>query len=225
MARKFPPARDPRFHYEFWSGPTTAHTERLAGLYYVENHNGQCGYSELALDFKIAADLAISQYRKTELGNWTAPVAHLVRQTIELMLKALLEATLQKGNSAGEGLLYSHSLKDIWENCRDWLINSGYLIAEDARVEAGEWLITCLHEIDPSGDLFRFGISRRSAFGKQKSYDRVGINIDVLVSDFDTAFAFLNHWEAVPMREVMAQEMGWTNDPYFDPNDFPHKTN
>lgn len=224
MANKIArPADDPRFHYEIWSGPTKEHRARVAGIYYVENHNGQCGYAELAFDFKFAADLAISEYRQSGLANWTAPVAHLVRQTIELQLKSLLQTTVWKGNEVGQALLDTHDLKGIWKNARDWLVSNGYRIQEDARLDTTEWFITAFHEIDPSGDLFRFGISKRSAFGKQKSYDRIGIRLATFVPEFETTYGCLDHWEAVPMREIIGKEMGWETDPFFDANDFPRK--
>lgn len=216
-------ADDPRFHHEIWSGPKPESEARVSGIYYVENHNGQCSYSELATDFKMAADLLIErQLRDRIVGNWTAPVAHLVRQTVELHLKALLDVVTAKG-APDPKLNYSHDLMRIWTHCRDWLVTNRYRLIEDARMETAEFLIAGLHEIDPSGDLFRFGMSNRSAFGKQKSYDRVGLRMDALVPDFEATVAFLRHWEAVPFRELIAIEMGWDSDPYFDADDFPKK--
>jgi hypothetical protein len=221
MKKPKPPADDPRFHHEIWSGPTPESADTTSGIYYVENHNGQCSYAELALDFKMAADLTIQEYRQTQLGNWTAPVAHLVRQTVELRLKALLDTIVRKGGPADPKLAYSHDLEGIWERCHDWLAASGYKFRDDARMTRTVRLIEALHAIDPSGDLFRFGISNQTAFGKQKSYDRVGLRMNILVPDFEAADGFLSHWEAVLLREIIAVEMGWETDPYFDAGDFP----
>lgn len=216
-----PPADDPRFHHEIWAGPTAESADTVSGIYYVENHNGQCSYAELALDFQMAADLLIETYQESGLGNWTAPLAHLVRQTLELRLKALLDMVGQKGGKIETRLLYSHDLKAIWTHCKDWLDQSGYRFREDARLAQTERLIEAIHAIDPSGDLFRFGISNQTAFGKQKSYDRVGLRMEILVPDFAASDGFLQHWEAVLLREIMAIEMNWDKDPFFDPNDFP----
>ncbi|GGF75346.1 hypothetical protein GCM10007301_39040 [Azorhizobium oxalatiphilum] len=216
-----PPADDPRFHHEIWAGPTTESAETVSGIYYVENHNGQCSYVELALDFRMAADLVIEAYQRDGLGNWTAPIAHLVRQTLELRLKALLDMIGQKGGEIGTRLIRSHDLKAIWTRCSDWLGESAYRFREDARLAQTERLIEAFHAIDPSGDLFRFGISNQTAFGKQKSYDRVGLRMEILVSDFAASDAFLHHWEAVLLREIIAIEMKWDEDPFFDPNNFP----
>jgi hypothetical protein len=216
-----PPADDPRFHHEIWTGPATESLDTVSGIYYVENHNSQCSYAELALDFQMAANLVINEFQRSELGNWTAPISHLVRQTLELRLKALLEMIGQKGGDIGAKLIYSHDLKAIWTHCSNWLGQSGYRFREDARLAQTERLIEAFHAIDPSGDLFRFGISNQTAFGKQKSYDRVGLRIEIFVSDFAASDAFLQHWEAVLLREIMAAEMKWDEDPFFDPHDFP----
>ncbi len=214
-------ADDPRFHHEIWTGRPEAQSERTPSIYYVENHNGQCGYGELAGDFKMAADLAIAQLRYDGLANWTAPIGHLVRQTVELRLKALLETAATSNDMAAKKALSSHNLPAIWDQCRRVLEARGYKFKEDARMATAEWFIATLDGIDPSGDLFRFGISNRTAFGKQKSYDRVGIRLDEMVAEFEQTAAFLYHWEIVPLREQIAKEEGWDNDPYFDPDDFP----
>jgi hypothetical protein len=216
-----PPADDPRFHHEIWTGPTTESAETVSGIYYVENHNGQCSYAELALDFQMAANLVIEACQRNGLGNWTAPISHLVRQTLELRLKALLELIGQKGGEIGTRLIRSHDLKAIWTHCSNWLGQSGYRFREDARLAQTERLVEAFHAIDPSGDLFRFGISNQTAFGKQKSYDRVGLRMEIFVSDFAASDAFLQHWEAVLLREIIAIEMEWDEDPFFDPNNFP----
>lgn len=221
MAKKN--ADDPRFHHEIWTGPTPESELHNSAIYYVENHNGQCSYSELATDFEMAALLAIEQLERDHLGNWTAPIAHLVRQTIELLLKAMLETIKAKGYPPSPTLAFSHDLKQIWLHCRDWLKAKGYQFEDDARLERTEWLIEAFHQIDPSGDLFRFGISNNAAFGKQKSYDRVGLRMEILVPDFRAAIDFLRHWEAVPFRELMADEMGWSEDPFFNKGDFPRR--
>lgn len=214
-------AQDTRFHYKIYDGPSKDYLKREPPISYVENYNGHCGYAELATDFKMAADLMIEQSKRIGLGNLTAPVSHLVRQTLELKLKALLETTLVRGSKEKASLLYKHNLQDIWKSSKDWLISSGYKIREDARFDIAEWMILSFHAIDPSGDLFRFGISKQTAFGKRKSYDRVGINIGLLEPYFNESYAFLSHWEAVPFREMIAKEEGWERDPYFDPDDFP----
>lgn len=214
---------DPRFHHEIWTGPMPESKERKSAIYYVENHNGQCSYSELAVDFEIAAMLAIEQFERDRLGNWTAPVAHLVRQTIELMLKSMLSTVKAKGCPPSPALTFSHDLKAIWQYCRHWLKANGYQFEDDARLEQTEWLIEAFHQIDPSGDLFRFGISNNAAFGKQKSCDRVGLRMEVLVPDFRDAVYFLRHWEAVLFRELLAVEMGLSEDPLFDRDDFPRR--
>ena len=216
-----PPADDPRFHHEIWTGLTTESAETVSGIYYVENHNGQCSYAELALDFQMAANLVIEACQRDGSGNWTAPISHLVRQTLELRLKALLELIGQKGGEIGTKLIRSHDLKAIWTHCSNWLGQSGCRFREDARLAQTERLIEAFHAIDPSGDLFRFGISNQTAFGKQKSYDRVGLRTEILVSDFAASDAFLQHWEAVLLREIIAIEMKWDEDPFFDPNNFP----
>ncbi|WP_146181429.1 hypothetical protein [Aeromonas sp. HMWF016] len=112
--------------------------------------------------------------------------------------------------------LNSHSLETIWLACKDWLIiGNGYKLNDDARLEMTNNIITAYHEIDPSGDLFRFGISRKVAFNKQKSSDRVGISLDDFENELKSAQSLLRHWEAVVFRERVNIEMGLENDPYF----------
>lgn len=152
-----------------------------------------------------------------------APVSHLVRQTLELRLKALLTAILEFDKSVDATLLGRHDLTDLWLVGRNWLSTNGYKVAEDARLDQTERLIAAFHEIDPSGDLFRFAISRQSAFSKQKSYDRVGLNLDVLSAEFEAADRLLGHWEAALIRKIIAAEMKWEFDPYFDVDDFPRR--
>jgi hypothetical protein len=220
------PNKDPRFHYEIWSGPTAEFGERPTGIYYVENHNAQPSYDELAMDFKLAADAVLDRYQlEPDLSNWVAPVSHLVRHTVELSLKALLQAVGWRSNEEQSRLLFSHNLGRIWEVARDWLLKNGYRVREDARFETAEWFIANLHEIDPRGDLFRFGISKETAFDKQKSYDRVGIDLNTIRQDFDATVDFVDFWAAVLTRELIGIEMGWDEDPYFDPEDFPRVNN
>lgn len=212
---------DPPFHFEIYKGPGTSFGDEPKAIYYVENHNAQCGYSDLALDFSIAAEALIEAYRESGLGNWMAPVAHMVRQTLELRLKALLESIYDRDKAVNSKLLGRHNLMAIWDEAYGWLMKEGFRINEDTRLHRTIHLLNSFDAIDPSGDLFRFGISRRTAFKKQKSYDRVGINIEIMTNDFKAAEGLLSHWNATVFRIAIAQEMGWERDPYFDADDFP----
>lgn len=217
-------ASDPRFHYEIWKGPSTEFGHNQKSISYVENHNAPCGYSELASDFGMAADVLIERYRMSGLGNWVAPVAHISRQVIELHLKALMHSINDFDKNFDTAPLGSHNLEAIWLACRSWLIGSGYKLNNDARLEMTDHIISAFHEIDPSGDLFRFGVSRKMAFNKQKSYDRVGICLEHFEKEFKSAQGLLNHWEATVFRENVKIEMGWEKDPYFDPENFPRNS-
>lgn len=216
-------ASNPKFHYEIWKGPSVEFGGKRKSISYVENHNASCGYTELALDFSYAATALIEQYRKTGFGNWMAPVAHISRQLIELRLKALMTSIGDLDGSFNTGSLGGHNLESIWSGCLAWLMRNGYKTREDARLEVAEHLISAFHEIDPSGDLFRFGVSRKTAFDKQKSYDRVGMEIELFGPELKATDEFLHHWEAVVFREGMKREMGWATDPLFDADDFPKK--
>jgi len=216
-------ANDPRFHYEIWKGPSEKFGQEAKSIYYVENHNAQCGYAELAFDFSFAAEVLIKKYRETGLGNWMAPVAHVSRQLVELYLKALMATIKIRDSAFDAGPLGGHNLESLWMACRNWLIDHGYRLFEDARLEMTERLISAFHEIDPSGDLFRFGISKRTAFDKQKSYDRVGIVLESFERELKALQGLLHHWEATLIREKIKIEMGWEEDPYFNPDDFPRR--
>lgn len=209
------------FHFEIWRGPTKSFGDEPKAIYYVENHNAQCGYAEVALDFSIAANSLLEKYERESLGNWMGPTAHLIRQTLELKLKALLQAVIALDSSVNSKPLATHRLLDIWDPSYAWIASNSLPIEQDLRLPQTLHLLQCYDSIDPTGDLFRFGQSRQSWFGRPKSYDRVGIEIDVMKDDFAAAEGLLDHWESVASRSAMSQEMGWEKDPYFNPNDFP----
>lgn len=212
---------NPPFHFEIWQGPGRSFGDEPKAIYYVENHNGQCSYGELALDFQIAAKALLETYRSEQLGNWMAPVAHMIRQTLELHLKALLSSILARDPTVDKKPLGQHDLLCLWSAAYTWLRANGFPIDCDARLSATLHLISAYDAIDPSGDLFRFGMSRKRAFNKQKSYDRVGINCEVMAQEFADAVGLLCHWDAAVFRRTMAEEHEWTTDPYFEVDDFP----
>lgn len=215
---------DPPFHFEIWQGPGESFGDEPKSIYYVENHNGQCSYGDLATDFEIAATALLETYRDSGLGNWMGPVAHMVRQTLELRLKALLQSISERDPDVDGKPLRRHDLLALWNVSLQWLTESGFRIHEDQRLPRTVHLLTSYDAIDPSGDLFRFGMSRKTAFEKQKSYDRVGINVDIMMADFRGAVRFLSHWDAAVFRITIAQDLGWESDPYFDVDDFPRAT-
>ena len=213
---------DPPFHFEIWRGPGPSFGDEPKAIYYVENHSGQCGYGELALDFQMAATALLETYRNEQLGNWMAPVAHLIRQTLELRLKALLSSITARDPTIDKQPLGQHDLLRLWGVAHSWLRANGFPIDRDARLSPTLHLISAYDAIDPSGDLFRFGMSRKMAFKMQKSYDRVGINCEVMAKEFADADSLLRHWDAAVFRLTMAEELGWTADPYFERDDFPN---
>lgn len=214
-------ASDPLFHYEIWKGPSAEFGSDQKSIYYVENHNAPCGYAEVANDFGMAAELLIERYRISGLGNWVAPVAHMSRQAIELHLKSLMSSISSSDKAFDTTHLGGHNLEALWLACRGWLINGGYKISNDVRLEMTDHIISALHCVDPSGDLFRFGVSRKRSFNKQKSCDRVFIYLEYFEKQFRSAKGLLEHWEATVFRENMRVEMGWDKDPYFDSENFP----
>ncbi|MER8491708.1 hypothetical protein NKH53_26180 [Mesorhizobium australicum] len=222
MTTKIPDNPDERFYFEIWSGPSEALRERNPSVYYCENHNADLDYGLAATDFELAAEALIAIQRKQpNMGNWSAPVLHLIRQTLELKLKALIETITWKLGNAAVPIKFAHDLEDLWTRGRGWLLENGCQIEQDARLKDTDRLIENLHAIDPTGDLLRFGTSRKTAFGRQKSSDRVGFIQEELFLEFERACGCLNHWCGVVMREIIQAEQGWENDPYFDRNDFP----
>ena len=174
----------------------------------------------------MAADLIIREQQQTGLGNWSAPLAFMARQTLELALKALLEATAHRGNVVSPKVVFSHHLDTLWEHSRNWLKANGYQFEEDLRCEVAEWLITNFHAVDPSGDLFRFAHSKLTAYGRLKTYDRASIYPEVFVPYFEDTYGFLRHWEGVLMRECIIEELereGMEYSGQFDPDDFPRR--
>lgn len=214
-------SEDPPFHFEIWKGPGESFGDEPKAIYYVENHNGQCSYGELALDFQMAAAALLTTYKQEQLGNWMAPVAHMIRQTLELRLKALLTSIVERDATVDKSPLAHHVLLRLWEPSYAWLKSNGFPVETDARLPRTVHLLQAYDAIDPSGDLFRFGMSRKTAFNKKKSYDRVGINCEIMAQDFGSADAFLSHWDAAVFRLTLAEEEGWNSDPFFNADDFP----
>ena len=221
---KSPPiSQDERFHFEIYSGATEEVSARNPSLVYVENHNADFDYDLAATDFKMAADALIKrQLENPHLSNWTAPVCHLIRQTVELELKGLVQviAWLEE-NELPKNVAFTHNLEKLWNKGKAWLISNRYPITSDARFKNTERLVENLHAIDPLGDLFRFGTSKSEAFGRQKTSDRVGYNQLDFFQEFDEFCGFLSHWSGAVMRETIKREEGWETDPYFDVDSFP----
>jgi len=215
---------DPPFHFDIWNGPSKSFGDEPTAIYYVENHNGQCSYGELANDFHIAASALLETYRREHLANWMAPVAHMIRQTLELRLKALLSSIVERDAAVNSKPLAHHGLLDLWETSYRWLQANAFRIDQDARLSRTTHLLRAYDAVDPTGDLFRFGISRMTAFNKQKSYDRVGIEPEIMSLDFDEANGLLSHWDAVVFRISIGEDVGWECDPHFDADDFPKIT-
>ncbi len=219
-----PPSEDVDVHHrEIWSDARSGTPSARPPVFYVENHNASIGYAEAALDFEMLVLDLLPRLGPRELGNWTGPVLHLARQTIELHLKALLQAIVERDQSVDDRLLGKHDLSAIWKVAQDWLLRSRYGLNTDARIDSANTLIAAFHAVDPSGDLFRFAQSRQSRFGKKNSYDRVGVNRETFPSAFRQTVELLHHWEAVLFRERLKAEHGWDNDPYFDANNYPKK--
>lgn len=172
----------------------------------------------------MAADLLIATGNKSGLGNWFAPTALIVRQTLELALKALLEATADRGNSLNSKVIFSHDLWGIWQDCRHWLQDNGYLFYQDMRLETTEWVIANFHAVDPTGDLFRFAHSKHEAFKRKKTYDRAAFNEAIFVDYFNASWDFLNHWASVLIMEwaeEQAKREGTLYTRPLNPDDFP----
>jgi|GEM_PF-917921 len=223
---KFPikEAADPRFHQSMFGELAEFDEKQPPCLTYVENGNYNSGYDLLALDYKMAADLLIEEYRRSQMGNLSAPLTFVVRQTLELSHKSLLEETLFSGNSAPPKAMFSHDLESIWNKSRRWLVASGYPIENDRRYNTVDWMTTNFHSVDPTGDLFRFAFSKFAAFKRQKTYDRAGVYLDVLVPYFESTYGFLMHWGSVlaaQRNKVEMEKDGEKWEPFFDPDDYP----
>lgn len=216
-------SQDKRFHFEIYDGPSAEASARNPSLVYVENHNADFDYNLAATDFKMAADALIKQQLdQPHLSNWTAPVCHLVRQTVELELKGLVQvASWLDQKELPKTVAFTHNLEKLWNHGKTWLISNDYPIKSDARFGSTERLIENLHAIDPLGDLFRFGTSKSEAFGRQKTSDRVGYNQIDFFHEFDEFCGFFSHWSGAVMRETIKREEGWKTDPFFDVADFP----
>lgn len=213
---------DERFYYDIRNGPSEALNVKQPSVSYCENHNADFDYGLAALDFKLSTQALMERQREDpNLSNWIAPVLHMIRQTLELSLKSLIETIGWKDGSSAGKVKFKHDLQDLWVQGHDWLMRNGYPIDTDARLVATAEIVENIHAIDPTGDLFRFGTSRKKAFGRYKSSDRVGYRQEKLFEEFDQACSFLDHWCGVVMREVIQAEEGWESDPFYNKGDYP----
>lgn len=220
MTRPTRQADDPRFHRTLFGSLSEFNEAMPPCLIYVENGNFNYGYDLLALNYKMAADLMIHEYQNSGLGNWTAPTAFMVRQTLELAHKSLLEATGIKGNAVSQKVMFSHNLETIWAAGRAWLLENGYPVENDQRFAVAEWMTANFDAVDPSGDLFRFAHSTMGAYGRHKTYDRAGVYLKLLVPYFEKTYGFLMHWGAVlSTQKTKEDDKDW--EPFWDPDDYP----
>lgn len=213
-------ADDPRFHRTLFGTLTEFNEDMPPALIYLENGNSIAGYDALSLNYKLVTDAMIAQYRTRQLGNWEAPLAFMVRQTLELTHKSLLEETISAGNPDPLKLLNTHRLHAIWQSSRDWLLQNKFPIDNDQRFIVVEWLTENFNAVDPSGDLFRFANSNVEAYGRQKTYDRAGIYYGTLVPYFDKTYACLSHW-AIVVAAAQAKAAGEEWNAEWDSNDYP----
>ena len=198
---------DERFHFRIWHGKSEAFRARSPSLQYCENYNADLDYSLTAFDFELTLELLIERQRsEPHLGNWTGPITHLVRQVIELRLKGLLQAIEWHSGSPALSFTFTHDLAELWKAGRDWLFENDYSITKDSRLGNSDRLIENLHAIDPTGDLFRFGTSRKMAFGRNKSSDRVGYEQESFFREYLDTKECLSHWAGIITREVIDRE-------------------
>ena len=218
---------DPRFHRSLFGSLKDYSEDRPPALYYVENGNFVAGFDQLALDYEQAVYHLLSGSKQSGWDSLTAPLVFIVRQTFELRLKALLEATAELGNSITADDFFTHKLDVLWTRSETWLDVNGYKYREDARCETALWMLENFQAVDPTGDLFRFAHSRMMAFNRQKSYDRAGTNEEVFVPYFEKTIRFLGHWSGVLVaektKEICVAE-GAEYPDVFDPDDFPKIT-
>ena len=87
-------------------------SEGNSSISYVENHNSDWDYGLSAFDYKMATDALIAQQLNApSLSNWTAPICHLARQSIELELKWLVQAISWIDEEIRTDITFSHNLQ------------------------------------------------------------------------------------------------------------------
>jgi hypothetical protein len=215
------PADADEHHREIWSDAFSSRQLVRPSVYYIENHNGPVGYAEAAFDYRLAVEDLFQHLKPTDMSTWLAPTLNLARLAVELHLKALLEVIAERDGSVNAKPLRKHDLLLLWNTCIPWLTAHSYGVSQDARLSATTELINAFHAVDPDGGLFRFAQSHKRRFGKQKSYDRAGVNYKTFAPHLKMTFGLLGHWEGVIFRERLCKEMNWERDPHFDANDFP----
>lgn len=214
------------YHNEIWSLARAGEVNPASTpLHYIENHNAECSYAELAVEYEAAIDLLMhTAAQSPNVKKFDAVVVGLVRQELELKLKSALEnISILEGGGLELKITQTHNLCLLLQNLVSWLERNKLDFDQDLRWLSTQKLVECLQEIDPRGDLFRFGLSKAVNGKRFKSYDRVRIQYLSFKIMRKDALDFITHWGAVPLRRHIRKEMQWEQDQFFDEQNFPRR--
>lgn len=189
-------------------------------------------YSEA---FKMAAEVLVDHVYASGDCSWWAdslfyPVGYLLRHYIELKIKSVL-------SEVGHDLKKpSHKLLDLWRTMREVAAPVLPAVRSDAEQEEmnqrfglfvtmredeafvslqqAEEIVTELHDLDPSGEAFRYAFTKNGARTLPETLTHVDLkrllgrvlSVGALLEGIETAIDQRAQWEA-DMREYYAEEM------------------
>lgn len=167
-------------------GGKSFHIERLA--WHWPQH---------AQAFKLAAELVVDAYeeadRRLEYDELFYPVAYLYRHCVELRLKDIITTGLGmhffKKADVKEAM-ENHNLARLWNHAKK-LLKDRWKGADETPLKAVESVINELHQVDPTGQAFRFDADKS---GRRFRHDKLPTRVSLkeLRKTMDGVFTFLD---------------------------------
>ena len=149
----------------------------------------------LAAAYKESADLIIQNILSRDVVErdaiYISPVIYLYRHSIELSLKRIIAVALKlkllQATQKLESDLAGHALHPLWNHAKS-AIHSYWPNADRTAPSNVERVITELHRVDPSGQIFRYAKDKSGHYNDQNS---IVIDFSNMRMAFNNAFTFL----------------------------------
>ena len=186
-----PITKRPYCHNDLFRGdPDRWHMNACVG------HNGGPYDYESYGDGYLRAAIAMIpsiESHKNPVDIMVYPIAYCFRHAIELYLKHFSETLPRLWGETGEAKP-THKLLDNWEIVKAYLLRDREFSHGNNSVEQFENILKDLVQIDPSGEIFRFPVSRQ---GRLHLEDTSVINVLILRSAMLETHEILENWERI----------------------------
>jgi hypothetical protein len=183
-----PITKRPYFHNDLFRGdPDRWHLNACVG------HNGGPYDYRTYGDGYLRAAIAIIpsiESRNNPVDVMIYPIAYCFRHAIELYLKHFSETLPRLWGEVGMAKP-THKLLDNWSAVKSYLVRDSEFQRGNGSVEQFEKILKDLVQIDPSGEIFRFPVSRQ---GMLHLEDTSVINVLILRSAMLEAHDILETW-------------------------------